>query len=82
MSSVDLEIRFKIGMYLLNRKSVTNPFPRSTGIIQILNELPTDKRHIKGPDHNALHAPTTRKQRFSNIFFLEVLHDQTSVESL
>ena len=53
MSSIDLATRFKIGMNLLNseisvfNKSVTNAFPRSTDIIQVVNELPTDKRHIR-----------------------------------
>jgi len=27
-------------------KNVTNVFPRSTDIIQVLSELPTDKRHL------------------------------------
>jgi len=44
MSSIDLAIRFKIGMYLLNRDKHLNAFLRSTDIIQVLNELPTDKK--------------------------------------
>jgi len=48
MSSIDWATQFKIGMYLLNRKSVTNTLPRSTNIKQVLNELPTNKR--LGPD--------------------------------
>jgi len=43
MSSVDLATRFKIGMYLLNRESVSNAFLRSTYIKQFLNDLPHDK---------------------------------------
>jgi len=42
--------------------------------MQVLNELPTDIRHIK--------VPTTRKNSFPKIFFQSVLHNQTSVESL
>ena len=55
-----------------------------TDIIQVLNELPTDKRHIKVPQDRLL-CPTyvnNKKDRFSKNFFLSVLHDQTSVESL
>jgi len=44
MYAIDLATGFKIGMY---RESVTNAFPRPTDIIQVLNELQTDKRHIK-----------------------------------
>jgi len=48
MYAIDLATGFKIGMYLLNRESVTNAFSRPTDIlIQVLNELQTDKRHIK-----------------------------------
>ena len=46
MPTVDLATQFKIGMHLLNRESVTNACPISTDKIQVLNELPTDKRHI------------------------------------
>ena len=45
MSSIDLTTRFKIGMYMLNREMRCNVFLRSTDIIPVLNELPTDKRH-------------------------------------
>jgi len=37
MSSIDLSIRFNIGLCLLNRKRVTNAFQTSTDIIQVLN---------------------------------------------
>jgi len=64
MSTIDLATRFKIGMYLLNREK-RNVFPRSTDIIQVLNELPTDKRHVKVPqDCSALHMLTTEKTSF------------------
>ena len=41
----------------------------------LLNELPTDKRHIKVHkiDCYALHTSTTRQNRFSKNFFLSVL---------
>ena len=45
---------FKIGMYLLNREKRCYAFPRSTDIIQVLNDLPTDKRHIKEPQDRQL----------------------------
>jgi len=85
MSSIDLATQFKIGMYLLNRENVTNAFPRSTDIIQVLNELPTDKRHITT---RLTGMPYTHQQqeklafRKKSFFLLSVLHDQTSVESL
>ena len=84
MSSIDLATRFKIGMYLLNWKSVTNAFPRSTYIIQVLNELPIYKRHIKVPQDRLLcHTHVdNKKNRFSKNFFVSLLHDQTSVEPL
>jgi len=77
MSSIDLATRFKIGKYLLKREKRYKAFQRSTYIMQVLNELPTDKRYHK------IHISTKRKiQVFLPNFFLEVLHDQTSVESL
>jgi len=66
MSSVDLATRFKIGMYLFNRKTGCNAFPRLTDIIQVLNELPTVKIHIDGllcPTH--ADKNTTGFRRFS-----------------
>ena len=66
-------------------KSVTNDFPRSTDIpiIQVLNELPTDKRHIKvQPDLCPTHVGNKKKNRFSKKFFVSVLYDYTSVDSL
>ena len=54
MPAIDLANQFKIGMYLLNREKRCNAFPRSTDIIHILNELPTDKRHIKVQQHRLL----------------------------
>ena len=84
MSSMDLTTQFKIGMYLLYREKRWNTFLRSTDIIQVLNELPTDKRHIKEPQDRLL-CPThvdNKKKQFSKHFLSSVLHDQTSVESL
>jgi len=46
MSSIDLATWFKIGMHLLNREKRCKAFPKSTDIIQVFNELPTDKRLI------------------------------------
>ena len=72
MFSIDLVTRFKIGMYLLNWKKHLNAFPRSTDIIQVLNELVTDKRHIKVPQDRLLcpsHADNKKKNRFSTISF-------------
>jgi len=40
--SIGLATLFKIGMYLLNREKRCNAFPRSTVIVTVLNELPTD----------------------------------------
>jgi len=42
--SIGLTTLFKIGMYmyLLNREKRCNAFPRSTVIVTVLNELPTD----------------------------------------
>jgi len=86
MSSIDLATRINIRMYLLDREKGCNAFPRSTDqqIIQVLNELPTDKRHVKVPQDGLL-CPThvvNKKNGVSKSFFLSVLHDQTSVESL
>ena len=59
-----------IGQHNLKLKCISD-------IIQFLNEL-----HNK-LDCYALHTSTTRKNSFSKtVFFLGVLHDQTSVESL
>ena len=39
-------------------------FPKSTYIIKVLNELPSDKRHIKVP-----HVENEKKQVFENFLF-------------
>ena len=70
MSSIDLATRFKIRMYLLNWKSVTNAFPRWKDIKQVLNELPTNKRPIKVPQDRLLcptHVDNKNKQVFKKI---------------
>jgi len=54
MSSINLATRFKIGIFLLNREKVTNAFPRSTYVIPVLNELPTDKRRTYVPQDRQL----------------------------
>jgi len=44
-----------------------NASPRTTDIVQVLNELPTDKRHIKAPEDRLLcntHADNKKKQVF------------------
>jgi len=70
MPSIDLATRFKIGMYLLKDKIVTNAFPRSTDIIQVLNDLPTDKGHtcIMVQQYIECYALHTSKTRKNNIF--------------
>jgi len=84
MSCIDLATQFKIGMYLLNSEKRLNAFPRSTDIIKVLNELPTDKRHIKLRYHKIdcllIHVDNKRK-KFSKKNIFSVLHDQTSVKS-
>ena len=45
LSSIDLTTPFKIGRYMLNMEMRSYAFLRSTDIIQVLNELPTDKKH-------------------------------------
>jgi len=44
-------------MYALDREKRCNAFPRSTDIIQVFNELPTDKKRIKVPQDKLL-CPT------------------------
>jgi len=71
------QLGLKLEWICWNKK---NAFPRSTDIIQVLNELPTDKSHIKVPQ-NKLLCPIpvdNKKKRFSKIFFLTFnlyLHD-------
>jgi len=45
MSSIDVATQFKIVKYLLNREKRLNAFLRSTDIIQVLNDIPTDKKY-------------------------------------
>ena len=69
MSSIDLATRFKIGMYLLNRETRYQRFARSTHIIHVLNELPTNKILIKVSQDRLLcptHADNKKKQVFEN----------------
>jgi len=69
MSTIDLATWFKIGMYLLDREKRLNVFPRSTNIIQVLNELLTDKRHIKVSQNTAM--PYTHQEQEETVgFFL------------
>jgi len=84
MSYIELTTRFQIAMYLLNREKRLNAVPRSTDIIQVLNELTTDKRHIRVPQGRLLchtHVDNKKKTGFRKLSFLSVLHDQTSDES-
>jgi len=72
MSSIDLATLFKIGMYLLNSEKRLNAFPRSTYIKLVLNELPTNKRHIKILQDRLLchtHVDNKKKQVFKNCLF-------------
>ena len=57
MSSIDLATWFKIEMYMLNRGMRCTAFLRSTDILQVFNELLTDKRHFKAPQDRLL-SPT------------------------
>jgi len=69
MSSIDLATPFKNRMYLLKEKSITDAFPRSTDIIQVLNELPSDKRHIKVPQAcTASQKPCETTNKMFNVF--------------
>jgi len=68
-------------MYLL---SVTEAFPRSTDIIQFVNELPTDKINIRVPQ-DELMCPAYVNNKTKQVFekYLKGgVHDLTSVESL
>jgi len=73
MSSIYLATGFKIGMYLLNREKRLNAFPRSTDIIQVLNELPIDKKiHVlryHEIEWYALHTSIRRKKVFEAFLF-------------
>ena len=72
MSYIELTTRFQIAMYLLNREKRLNAVPRSTDIIQVLNEMTTDKRHIKVPQCRLLchtHVDNKKKQAFENYLF-------------
>jgi len=46
---------------LLDRKKHLNAFSRSTNIIQVWNELPTDKRHITVSQNTAM--PYTHQEQ-------------------
>jgi len=66
MSSINLATQFNIGMYVLNGENHYWRFSESTDIIQVLNELPTNERHIKVPQDRLL-CPThidNKKKRF------------------
>jgi len=68
MSSIDLVTRFKNWRL--------NAFPCSTDIIQVLIELPTDKRHIRVQHDRLLcltHVDNKKKQVFEN-FLLSTCH--------
>jgi len=65
MSSIDLASRFKMVIYLLNREKRCNAFPRSTDKIQVLNELPTNIRHIKETQDVMPYTRRQQKNRFS-----------------
>jgi len=83
VSFIDLATRFQIKIYLLNRKNVANAFPRSTYIMQALNKLPTDRRHIKVPHDRLLchtHVYNKNKQNFQkNIFKCDTRPDLIGV---
>ena len=61
---------FLLPTYLVYQNLLTNALSRSKNIIQVLNELPTDKRHIKVPQGKLLcppHVDNKKKNRFSKI---------------
>jgi len=58
-------------MYPLNREKRLNTFPRSTDKIQILNELPTDKRQIKVPQDSMLYPTYVNNKKILKIFVFE-----------
>ena len=71
MSAIDFATPFEIDMYLLNREKRCNAFPRSTYIVEVLNELPTKKRHIKVPQQRQLcpiHVDNKKKQVFESCY--------------
>ena len=61
------QLGFKLACICWTEKSVTCAVLRSTDIIQVLNELPIGKRHIRVPQNRLLfpQMSTTRKNRFS-----------------
>ena len=73
MSSIDLTTPFKIGMYLLNREKRYQRFSEVNRYNTNFKLKPTkDIFRYHKIDCYALHTSTTRKNRFSNIFFLSV----------
>jgi len=69
MSSINLETRFVIEMYIFNKEKRCNAFPRSTDIIQVLKELPIDNRHIKDARSVSLY-PYNRSQILPYVKFI------------
>jgi len=72
MSYIDLATQIKVGMSLLNREKRYNAFPRSTDITEVLNELLTDKSHIKVPQDRLLcpaHIDNKKKTGFRKLSF-------------
>ena len=59
--------RFKIGIHMLDREERYQRFSKSTDIRQVLNELPTDKRHVKEP-RERLQCHTHVDNNEKNIF--------------
>jgi len=52
MSSIYSATSFKIGMYLLNKEKHIFRFSEITDLIQVLNEMQTDKRHMRVQQDN------------------------------
>jgi len=79
MSSIDLATQFKIGIYICwTGKSIIYAFSSSTDIIQVLNKLPTDKRHYHKIGCYALHPSTRKKTGFEKCLFKCVARPELS----
>jgi len=80
-----LQLSSKLDCICWTGKSVTNAFPRLTDIIQVFNELLTDKRHIKVSQSRLLcstHFDSKNKRAFEKNLFKCVTRPDLSVVPL
>jgi len=65
------QLGLKLGCIYWTGRSVTNDFPKSTDIIQVVIEWPTNKRHIKAPQDRLLwHTHVDNKKKcFIYVFY-------------